>query len=306
MVGISALVSIACAEAQKTARAFATIISTNRDAMEPAGKVEPIGSQRQSSSTVQAEQDPRQYLLRAEEMKTLLAVQQAITSRLDSQKVLKLIAKEARRLTGADMGAVFLLKESWLEVSVVSGCPEDALLGYQIPLDSSLAGEAVRTGHPQMVADTAADGRGHRPLIEKVEARSVVIVPLIASCGPLGTITVASRSPGSLGDEACHLLQLLAPGAVIALQNARMYVQAQQAAALKERQRLVHDLHDSVTQTLFSANLIAEVLPRLWAQDPQEGQARLEELCSLTRDALAEMCSLLNASELESHGNPGS
>jgi len=64
-------------------------------------------------------------------------------------------------------------------------------------------------------------------------------------------------------------------------------------AALEERQRLARDLHDAVSQTLFSAGLIAEVLPRLWERDPAEGQRSLAELHLLTRGALAEMRTLL-------------
>ncbi len=50
---------------------------------------------------------------------------------------------------------------------------------------------------------------------------------------------------------------------------------------------------DAVVQTLFSAGLIADVLPRIWARDPQEGHARLAELCLLTRAAISEVHSLL-------------
>jgi signal transduction histidine kinase len=52
-------------------------------------------------------------------------------------------------------------------------------------------------------------------------------------------------------------------------------------------------LHDAVSQTLFSASLIAEVLPRLWERNPDEGRRRLEEIRQLTRGALAEMRTLL-------------
>jgi len=62
---------------------------------------------------------------------------------------------------------------------------------------------------------------------------------------------------------------------------------------MEERQRLARDLHDAVTQTLFSASLIAEVLPRLWEKNPEEGRRRLEELRRSTRGALAEMRILL-------------
>src|SRR5512138_3291935 len=55
----------------------------------------------------------------------------------------------------------------------------------------------------------------------------------------------------------------------------------------------VFDAYDAVTQTLFSASLIADVLPRLWERNPEEGRRRLEELRQLTRGALAEMRTLL-------------
>jgi signal transduction histidine kinase len=64
-------------------------------------------------------------------------------------------------------------------------------------------------------------------------------------------------------------------------------------AVTAERSRLARELHDAVTQTLFSASLIAEVLPRLWAKDPERGKQQLEEVRLLTRGALAEMRSLL-------------
>ena len=64
-------------------------------------------------------------------------------------------------------------------------------------------------------------------------------------------------------------------------------------AVAAERSRLARELHDAVTQTLFSASLIAEVLPRLWAKDPEKGRQQLEEVRLLNRGALAEMRSLL-------------
>lgn len=62
---------------------------------------------------------------------------------------------------------------------------------------------------------------------------------------------------------------------------------------LEERQRLSHDLHDAVNQTLFSASLIAQVLPRLWEKDQAEARRSLEDLRRLTQGALAEMRGLL-------------
>jgi signal transduction histidine kinase len=68
---------------------------------------------------------------------------------------------------------------------------------------------------------------------------------------------------------------------------------AAETAVEAERSRLARELHDAVTQTLFSASLIAEALPVSWDGDPEEGRELLEELRQLNRGALAEMRTLL-------------
>jgi signal transduction histidine kinase len=77
------------------------------------------------------------------------------------------------------------------------------------------------------------------------------------------------------------------------IENERLYKQSKAMIAAEERNRLARDLHDSVTQVLFSASLVAEVLPRIWKRDPETAQRSLEELQRLTRGALAEMRTLL-------------
>jgi PAS domain S-box-containing protein len=68
---------------------------------------------------------------------------------------------------------------------------------------------------------------------------------------------------------------------------------AAEEAIVSERTRLARELHDAVTQTLFSASLIAEVLPELWKIDAEQARKTTEELRQLTRGALAEMRTLL-------------
>jgi len=64
-------------------------------------------------------------------------------------------------------------------------------------------------------------------------------------------------------------------------------------AITAERNRLARELHDAVTQTLFAASLMAEVLPDLWDMDEVEARKSTAELRQLTRGALAEMRTLL-------------
>jgi len=69
--------------------------------------------------------------------------------------------------------------------------------------------------------------------------------------------------------------------------------QTQEQATIEERGRLARDLHDAVTQTIYSAALIAESLPQVWDRDPDRGRRNLAKLRQLVRGALAEMRTLL-------------
>ena len=65
------------------------------------------------------------------------------------------------------------------------------------------------------------------------------------------------------------------------------------AAVDQERNRIAGDLHDSVTQTLFSTAAIADALPEVWDRHPEEARQGLMDLRQLTKGALAEMRTLL-------------
>jgi PAS domain S-box-containing protein len=67
----------------------------------------------------------------------------------------------------------------------------------------------------------------------------------------------------------------------------------QESAVLEERARLARDLHDAVTQTLFSASLLADTTPRIWEKDQTIATQNLNQLGRLLRGALAEMRTLL-------------
>ncbi|APV44065.1 two-component system, NarL family, nitrate/nitrite sensor histidine kinase NarX [Dehalogenimonas formicexedens] len=97
-------------------------------------------------------------------------------------------------------------------------------------------------------------------------------------------------------DESGQLREVLCVGidrSELKKSEQTLAAQALQQATVEERARLARDLHDAVSQTLFSASIIAEVLPRIWEHNPSEGRRRLEEVRQLTRGALAEMRTLL-------------
>ncbi len=122
---------------------------------------------------------------------------------------------------------------------------------------------------------------------------SSLAVPVFIREEIYGALRFYFKQPVEFSDEDIRLAMTIGDQVALAIENARLRAHMQEIAAAAERNRLARDLHDAVTQTLFSASLIAEVLPRLWDRKPEEGRRRLEELRQLTRGALAEMRTLL-------------
>lgn len=150
----------------------------------------------------------------------------------------------------------------------------------------------VRTGEAVVINDilkdpqfSTSDGSG--------KTRAEMAVPIKIGDRIVGILDIEEDCIDSFDDLDLFTARTLADQIAIAIENTRLYEQAKELATIQERQRLARDLHDAVSQTLFSTSLIAEVLPRLWERNPDEGRKRLEEIRQLTRGALAEMRTLL-------------
>jgi len=172
---------------------------------------------------------------------------------------------------------------------------DDARLDHPLRIQvgqEGITGWVAQSGEPLLVPDVSQEPR-YYPLPETSGSRSALAVPLKVKEATIGVLDVESDRLNAFDESDMVMLQSLADQAAIAIENARLYEHARELAIVEERQRLARDLHDAVTQTLFSASLIAEVLPRIWEHNPDEGGRRLEEIRELTRGALAEMRTLL-------------
>jgi len=198
---------------------------------------------------------------RADEMQTLLAVQRAVTSRLDPDAVLQMIADEARRLIQAEQGAVYVLREEALEIAVISGDVPAGVVGYRLPVEDSIAGLAVREQRSFLITDAEQDARVHEDIVQYVGATSFIVVPLLTGAGPLGTITVANkRGDAEFGEEDERVLTMMASSAAIALENAHLYQEEQARRAEAERRRRVAEGLRGILTILNSNRPLEEIL----------------------------------------------
>ena len=229
-----------------------------------------------------------------------------LNSNRPAQEILDHIAVQASRLLGAEATAIYQLQDREpdegepLAILASFGLPDEYLTREHMARHSTTLSNAVFERQP--IANSAAlahppggaaPGAPGPELEEPAYYQAQLAVPLATQDDVYGGLMLYYREPRRFSAEEIELAVTFGEQAKLALENARLRAQAEQSAVVAERNRIARDLHDSVTQTLFSASLIAEVLPRLLARDPDETKRRLAELRQLTRGALAEMRTLL-------------
>jgi two-component system nitrate/nitrite sensor histidine kinase NarX len=238
----------------------------------------------------------------SESMREILAV---LNSNRPLAETLDRIIVEAGRLLATGSGAIFRLEEgrSVVTIQAARGLPVEYVAKMSIPVGMGAVGLSVASHKPVVVPDIETWLRGgamglDTPRQEMVRTltgwyASLLAVPLVMQGHVYGGLVLYYRAPREFTESDLALAGVLGDYVALAIENARLRERGELAAVEAERTRLARDLHDSVTQTLFSAGLIADVLPGLWERSPGEGQRRLGELQHLVKGALADMRMLL-------------
>ena len=170
--------------------------------------------------------------------------------------------------------------------------------------EEGITGWVAGTGEPLLVPDVRQE-----PLyvwMRGSSTRSELAVPIKFKEKVIGVLDGQSDQLNAFDESDIMVLEALADQAAIAIENARLYEQAQRLAVVEERQRLARELHDSVTQALYGATLYAEAASRQLATGQLDlASEHLGELRDTAQEALREMRLLifeLRPSVLESEG----
>ncbi len=231
---------------------------------------------------------------RTQHLALIARVGQRIAARLDPDELLATTVEALHSHLSYDHVAIFLLEVlpdgPWLtQRARASRWPRGESVRYRQRTDQGLLGAAARERLPQVVNDVAADPR--YVAVPNSEIRAELAVPILMGERLLGVLDVAGVLPFQ-EDDVSGLL-IISDQLAVALENAALYERAQTVGVLEERQRLARDLHDSVTQLIFSLTLIAQSVGPAYRRDPAEGERRIGRMLELSTQSLAEMRALL-------------
>ncbi len=239
---------------------------------------------------------------RKQEQDILLDISRTLASTPELQP--GMILDQLRELFEYTQGCLFVLNDVRLISLATHGTPQlDHSPQFQIDLQSLDANDIIlNERQPIRVADLSGDDSiSHlfRLLLDgeaahlRTGARSWMWVPLAVKDRLIGGLGLAHERVNHFTNHHASLALSVANQVALTMVNAELNEQAQALAVMEERQRLARNLHDAINQSLFTAGLIAEVLPRLWEQDQDLARHSLKDLHRLTRSAQAEMRALL-------------
>jgi len=236
----------------------------------------------------------------------------AVASKLSVEEVLQRLVDSARELADARYAALGIPDgEGGFRRFLVSGMSDQLIAAMgPLPRTHGMLGAMLDVAAPYRTEDIHEDPRfrGWWPK-RHPDMRSFLGVPIVTAEGVIGAFYLTEKQGGATfdaDDEA--VIELLASHAAIAITNARLYERSRELSIISERNRLALELHDVVSQKLFSVMLTAEAAAAQIDRDPDAARAQLERTRELARESLDELRSLilgLRPPELERDGLEG-
>ena len=235
-------------------------------------------------------------LTRRAELEALSRAVHAVTQQRSVRDVLQMVVASACELIGARYGALGIPDDEgrFAEFYAVGISDEEWERIGPLPRTHGLLGAMLREARPQRIPDVRSDPRfSWWPAAHPV-LTDFLGVPIIDDDAVVGAIYLANTLDAlGFSDDDEALLVLLAGHAAVALANARLNERSRELALVEERTRLARDLHDAVTQKLFSLRLTADAAATLIATDPGRAAAELARVQRLAREASAELRAVL-------------
>ena len=228
----------------------------------------------------------------------------SVTRHMSVRDVLQVIVRSARSLVGARYAALGVPDEgnSFAEFVVdgISGAEWQAI--GPLPRRHGMLGVLLKEGKPERLADIRKDPRFEGWPAAHPQMSHFLGVPVRDGDQVLGIIFAANKTSAAAEKHGFterdeEILSLFAAHAAIALTNARLYERSRELSVVQERSRLARELHDAVTQKLFSIRAHARAAAVLAGRepfDPDRIKAEIEVVGALGAEAQAELRAVID------------
>lgn len=216
----------------------------------------------------------------------------AMSRRLEVRDVLRTIVASARELLDAEYAALGVPDDhGGFAQFVVDGISEERWRAIgPLPRQHGILAAMLHQDAPERLADVRKDPRFEGWPAAHPDMSDFLGLPIRDGEETLGALFLANkRGPRGFTDEDEELLSLLAQHAAIALTNARLYERSRELTIAEERSRLAHELHDAVSQKLFSLRLTAQAAAALVDRDPARAKEELQQVAGLAAEAADEL-----------------
>ncbi len=214
----------------------------------------------------------------------------AMSGHLEVREVLRRITASARSLLGAEYAALGVPDDhGGFAQFVVDGVTDEQWKAIgPLPRQHGVLAAMLHSPAPTRLTDVRrAPSFGGWPDAHP-RMKDFLGMPILDGEEILGAIFLANKEGGFTGHDE-RLLRILAAHASIALSNARLYERSRELTLAGERARIAHDLHDAVSQKLFSLRLTAKAAAALVERDPARARAELAEVARLAAEAADEL-----------------
>ncbi len=216
----------------------------------------------------------------------------ALTSELDRDAVLQRVADQARLVTNAKYAALGVFDdEGVVESFTTAGISSEqrARIGH-LPRGRGLLGHLQKERQPIRLRDLHAHPSAvgfppnHPPM------KSFLGTPILLRGEPLGNLYLTEKQGAEeFTEDDVEALKTLAAQAAIAIENARLYEQAERVSMLEERNRIRMDLHDGVMQALYGVSLLLEDVADRVAEEPEHAKTQIARAVDRLNAAIADL-----------------
>ncbi len=251
---------------------------------------------------------------REREFEVIMQIASLVNNQADLPSTAKRALHIARSFLGTDTISLALLDGASDQVSLTvctckdcpvdhlqrcDECPKQQLLRRCLHrMQDNLLQRAIVSREKLRVNDTHIPDTNLDPEVIKclddLNVRKLAIKPLVTHGRVLGVLVLMRQHSVEIPERAATLLDTLAENIAVLIENWNLQNKARSLTIMEERRRLASELHDSVTQSLFTLSLTARGLKSLLEHAPEIDQHALDVLIEQTKVIQSEMRTLIN------------